>query len=144
MSPLLFLAVMIAVTGAGCFAQALARSRRRRALRELADEWHMRYVPGDLFHIGRRIAATFPIEGASDLLILDLIYGTQGQRHRYVFTAQYSIGPITRPVREERVMTFCEDKDSGHGCANSPMVLGDEGLRLVEQYRRLGKLWEQK
>ena len=33
----------------------------------------------------RRIANGFPIPEATDLRVLDVIYGTRGDRHRYLF-----------------------------------------------------------
>lgn len=139
MAPLVFLAAMTGLTAVAWMIHAAVRSGQRRALRRLAGQWQMRYSERDLFHIGQRIAEIFPVAGAADVRVMDLIYGTQGQRHRYLFTAQYTAGEVHDQRREERAMTFCESMEGGGACDRSPLVLGEEGYELVEQYRRLGE-----
>ncbi len=117
------------------------RHGHRKRLRELAGKWGMQYAQADLFNLAARVAGEFPISGVADLKIVDMIYATQGDRHRYVFTAEFTLGVIERHRREARAVTFCDPRDSGGQCA-TPLILGPEELPLIEQYRQLGKQWE--
>jgi hypothetical protein len=88
----------------------------------------------DLFHITQRIAPGFPVEGATDLRVLDVIYGTHGDRHRYLFTAEYNLGRADRHKRTARAGTYCEPLDPARGSPSTPLVLAPSELELLEQY----------
>ena len=137
MSPASFLALTIGITAAAMAAQMLVRQRRRRALRELARAWDMHYSPGDRFRLAARVAERFPVPGAADVRVNDLIYGNENDLYRYIFSAEYTEGVIRSKKRVRRVMTFTEPKGRSDATRWSSFVLGDKEKPIVEQYREL-------
>jgi len=140
-SPSVFFISLLCVTAVVWTLHRVMRHAHKKQLRALASQWGMQYAQADLFNLAARVAGQFPIPGVADLLVRDMIYATQGDRHRYVFTAEYTLGVIDRQRREERAVTFCDPRDSGGQCA-TPLILAPEELPLIEQYRQLGKVWE--
>lgn len=134
MSPLAFLASTLALSLAAFVAHRVIRHRRRKLLRRMAGEWRMRYSAPDLFHITQRIAPGFPVPEATDLRALDVVYGTHGDRHRYLFTAEYNLGRADRHKRTARAGTYCEPLDPAKGSPPTPLVLAPPELGLLEQY----------
>ena len=82
MSPLSFLIFLVALTLAARLINNMARRKRGRIVRRLAAEWRMNYTPGDSLQVTPRIVRYFPIPGAANLLIRDLIYGIELLRRR--------------------------------------------------------------
>jgi len=140
-SPSVFFISLLCVTALVWTLHRVMRHAHKKQLRALAGQWGMQYAQADHFNLAARVAAEFPIVGVADLVIRDMIYATQGDRHRYVFTAEYTLGVIDRHRREARAVTFCDPRDSGGQCA-TPLILAPEELPLIEQYRQLGKQWE--
>src|SRR4029434_5757501 len=131
MRALIFFAVMVGLTGATWLFQRARQRQQKRELKDLAAEWGVRFTPGDPFHLAERLVRDFPIPGAADLRVLDVIYATQGDRHRYVFTVEYTRGVVEHHRREARAMTFCEPREGAvsagaHGCPN--LIAGPERL----------------
>lgn len=141
MPPVLFLSLLIALTGAVGGLHLIIRHRQKGELRRLANEWQMRYTEADLFNLGLRIAGQFPVVGASDLRVLDLIYGSEGSRHRYLFTAEFTTGVGDQYRRQRRAMTFCDPVETGSAQGPSPLLFGPAELAIVEQYRQLRQRW---
>jgi hypothetical protein len=140
-SPLQFLAVLIGLTAVARLTFILRRQRHRRALHALAKQWQMHYSPHDRFDLAARVAERFPIPGAAEMHVVDLIYGRQGDAYRYVFTAEYTIGVTHGKHRHRRVVTFREPKGvvaPGHEDW-STVTLGDEHDEVVEQYLSIGE-----
>jgi hypothetical protein len=137
MSPASFLALTIGITAAALAAQMLVRRRRRRALRELARVWDMHYSAGDRFRLAARVAERFPVPGAADLRVNDLIYGNEDELYRYIFSAEYTEGVIRSKRRVRRVMTFTEPKGRSDATKWSTFVLADKEKPLVDQYKEL-------
>ena len=137
MSPAAFLAITIVVTLAAMTAWIFVRQRRRVALRELARAWNMQYSPGDRFRLAARVAERFPVPGASDFRVNDLIYGNDDASYRYIFSAEYTEGVIRSKKRVRRVVTFTEPKGRSDATKWSPLVLASEAKPLVDQYREL-------
>src|SRR6185295_16506316 len=94
MTPFEFLWIMIAVTSTALAADRLIRRRRRRALAELAREWRMHYSLRDVFHLSDRVAHRFPVPGAAALRVTALIYGIEGEFHRYIFSTEFTLGVV--------------------------------------------------
>jgi hypothetical protein len=68
--------------------------------------------------------------------VVDLLYGSQGGFHRYVFTAQYTVGAVRSKKRVRRAATFDEPRDrSASPCCVIKLATGT--LPLLEQYREL-------
>src|SRR5688500_12993643 len=105
--PAIFLISLLILTALVWTLHRVARHGHKRKLRELAAQWRMSYTPSDVFDLSARVASEFPIPGVADLRIRDMIYASQGDRHRYVFTAEYTLGVIERHRREARAATFC-------------------------------------
>ena len=87
-SPAVFFLSLLCITVTVWTIHRAMRHAHKNKLRELAGQWGMQYAQADLFNLAARVAAAFPIPGVADLLIRDMIYATQGDRHRYVFTAE--------------------------------------------------------
>jgi hypothetical protein len=136
MLPLTFLATMLAFTGGALLVNALSRSRRAAVLRDLAKSWQMRYVGRDPFHLALKISRRFPIPGAADLVVADLVYGSEPGRHRYIFTVQYTQGVVRTKSRRWCVATFSEPRDDEQG-EPSALELAPRELAWIEQYEHL-------
>jgi hypothetical protein len=134
--PILFLSAVAAVSAAAWLAHLLPRRRRESALRRLAAQRGMGYARQDLFNLAGRFAGRLPLAGASDVRILDLIYGTDASRHRCIFTAEYTLHGDLFPVRKARAAMFCEPREA-EAPACPPLTLGQADAPLVEQYREL-------
>ena len=139
-SPAVFLGALMALTGVAALIERISRHRRTRALRSLAAQWRMTYSPHDLLRIAPRIASVFPVPGAADVYVVDLIYGTKGDEYRYVFTAEYTTGVIRGKRRQVRAATFCEPRGRDGDQSPQPVSLAPGDLPLLEQYRRLAPL----
>jgi hypothetical protein len=135
--PLLLLASLMVLTGLAWAMGKVVRHRQISALRELAGQWEMRFVQDDLFQLARRIGGGFPIPGAANVSVRDVVYGVEGPAHRYVFTVEYTLGATGRHRRESRAATFHDPAEPATGDAVAGLKLAGEGLPLPEQYMAL-------
>ncbi len=137
MIPLTFLAVILLVTLAAFILHLASRRDTSVRLQRLATDHRMQYVARDLFQITPRVIERFPIPGASDLRVADVVYRRAGARYRYVFTVEYTLGVVRTKERIRRAATFCEPRD--HSCPAdwSNLVLAPENLSLADQYIQL-------
>src|SRR5688500_15740566 len=92
--PLLLLASLLALTALALVVRKILRPAIKRRLRRFANDWKMRYVERDLFHLAPRIATVIPVPGAADLRVIDVLYASEGDTHRYLFTAEYTRGVV--------------------------------------------------
>ncbi len=107
-----------------------------RRFRKLAKQLHIRYSPLDRFNLGARIERCLPDPGASDVRVIDLMYGTEHHEHRYVFTAEYTVGTIGGTRRKRVIARTSEPR--GRSCECFAVIdLGDPNLAIDEQYRSL-------
>jgi hypothetical protein len=143
-TPLRFLILSLIVTLAAACAQVLSRWRVRRRLQQLAASREMHYCADDRFHFANAVAAKFPVPGAADLRVRDLIYGNidaepdaTAAARRYVFTAEFTIGVVRTKKRRKRVVAFREPKDRMRGDDFGRLELAPEELPLLDQYRLL-------
>jgi hypothetical protein len=134
MRPLSFLAAMMALTAAAWAVNALLRARRAAVLGRLAGVWQLRYASRDPFNLAIKIGERFPVPGAADLRVVDLLYGSEPGRHRYLATVQFTQGVVHGKRRLWRVATFSESHDAGHGEGVSPLQLAPVDLPWKEQY----------
>jgi hypothetical protein len=93
-TPLVFLYSTIAITLGAAGMQGFLRASERRKLRRLALEWKMNYCANDRFNLTDRLAAQLPIPGAADVDVSDIIYGSEGDGHRFLLTAEYTTGVV--------------------------------------------------
>ncbi len=135
MPPSLLLAILVAITTAAYLIDRGRRSHRRAVLKALAREWKMHFATTDPFNLAPRVASMFPVPGAANLRICDVIYAQQGDRHRYIFTAEYTQGVLRHHLRVRRAATFCEAKDQAGDC--SPIQLAKGALSVSAQYEAL-------
>jgi hypothetical protein len=137
MPPLFLLLGLIILTIVAVGADAYRRSRSHGALRRLASERRMHFSRHDQLRITARVATHLPIPGAAYVRVFDLVYGSEGGRHRYVFTAEYTAGVMRSKKRVRRAATFTEPRqksDATHPCR---IELAPAELPLLEQYRAL-------
>ena len=137
MTPLDVLAFSVGATAVAVAAESVAARRRRRTLRQLAADWRMTYSRFDSLRLTPKVARNFPIPGAADLLVSDVIYGIEHERYRYVFRAEFTVGTVRRRKRLSRVGTFSEPRDRQRPQGNAPVVLAPDEGKLVDQYRHL-------
>jgi hypothetical protein len=142
MKPLTFLILLIGIT---LWAIAVQRTRdllHRRRLAALAHRWNMHYAPTDRFKLAASVAEQLPEPGAADVLVKDLIYGSEGDTFRYLLTAEYTIGVVRAKRRRRQVCTFRETRVPGGG-SFSPLVLAPQDRGVVEQYEYLHQALDQ-
>lgn len=137
MTPLDVLAFAVCATAVAVAAESMAARRRRKALRRLAAEWRMTYSRFDSLRLTPKVARSFPIPGAANLRVTDVIYGIDHERYRYVFRAEFTTGTIRNKKRTARVATFSEPRDRRRAGPPATVALAPEGATLVEQYRHL-------
>jgi hypothetical protein len=140
MLPLTFLSAMLCLCALAVLVNMLVRRQLGQALKRLGGEWGMRYTETDVFGLAPRVAQRFPVPGASDLRVVDLLYRIEGDRHRYLFTTEYTQGVIRTKHRLRCVVTFTEPRDpigAEAAASSSALVLAAEELPLVEQYMQL-------
>ena len=139
-NPLLFLAALVFITAFSFLTHRLIRSRHKRRVRAIAAEWGMRYAQADLFQLASRVAGRLPVPGAADIRVLDIVYATQGDCHRYVFTVEYTRGVTDYLRREARAATFT---DPCEGTRKPPdqVICAPADLPLIDQYRHLRSQW---
>jgi hypothetical protein len=121
-------------------AESVRQNRQAEAVRRLAGRWRMNFGRRDTLRLTARVARAFPVPGAAALRVFHIAYGTEGDRYRYVFTTQYTLGVTGPKVRHTRVAAFDEPRDrrGGAGDDAGTLVLAEEGLTLLEQYESLG------
>ena len=135
MSPLGLLGLAVGLAVAAAIGQRVSHRRRRKAMRALAATWNMNYAQTDSLGLTARIASSFPIPGAADLVIKDLIYSADRSSYRYIFTAHFTVGVVHRKRRLARVASFTEPREGKE--SEVDLALAPEELTLVEQYQRL-------
>jgi len=137
MTPITFLVLAACITLGALVLDRYLRRRRRRELIELARQWRMHYVHRDVFDLTQRVARDFPIPGAALVRVTDLIYGVEGEFHRYIFSTEYTVGAVR--VRKRLVRVVSTRDARSHSAPHHPPELkfSDDSLPLVEQYRTL-------
>lgn len=141
MPPLSFLGALLALTGFAWLVYRERRHRHKAELREWAVARGLRYVQDDLFRIRDRLVRDFPVPGAADLHVLDVVYATDEQRHVYLFTAEYTLGVTEAHRRESRALGFTEPVAGPAAGVRSDLASGPEHLPLLEQYEHLRRRW---
>ena len=128
----------VGATALALLLEFVGRRRTRRVLRRLAGEWRMTYSRADSLRLTPKVAGRFPIPGAANLRVTDVIYGIEHDRYRYVFLAEFTTGTVSAKRRQTRVATFSEPRDRQQRTrAAAPVVLAPPTGKLVDQYRHL-------
>jgi hypothetical protein len=131
----LFLGCTVA-TAIAAAVDVAAHRRRARGLRSLATEWRMNYHPADQLRLTPKVLQRFPIPGAANVRVVDLIYGSERDRYRYVFSVEFTIGLVGPKSRVVRVASLSEPRDRG-GAGPVSLTLAPQEGTLLEQYRYL-------
>lgn len=138
MAPLELFIVLVALTIAAAAWQYIMRYPHRTNLRRLARGWHMNFVAFDRFRLTQRLRDRFPVPGAADLCVVDVMYGLDEDRHRYVFTVQYTVGVLRGKRRERRVAGMLEPRETGSP-RPAEILVADPGSDLNQQYQHMAK-----
>jgi hypothetical protein len=136
MQPVQFLYLLILLTLAAAALHRLSGARRCRELRRLARELGMQYVTVDRFGLKAKVAGQLPVAGATEARVSDVMYVTEGERRRYVFTCEFGVGVVFAQRRKRRVLGF-EEGISGVGLSEVQLRVAKEKGSLREQYREL-------
>jgi hypothetical protein len=139
-SPAIFLIFLIMLSAAGVTAQFVATRKRRCGLRGLAKQWEMHFAPGDRLKLAEKIAGKIPVIGAADVRVMDLLFRTDGYRHRYVFTVEYGVGIIRGKRRKQRVAGFDEPVRRGPAALTPhelELTVAPESLGTLDAYRHV-------
>jgi hypothetical protein len=138
MSPWQFFILMLLVTSLAAGWQAMACFSRRFQLCKLARQWEMQFAPQDRLRLANRIAAKIPVPGASNVRVYDLLFDTNGSRHRYVFTVEYGLGVVRGKRRRWRVAGFVEPVwRAGGTAADCNLTLAPQELSLAQSYQHV-------
>ncbi len=133
--PIYLLLLTILLTGCAYAITALGHRRLSRKLQALARRWQMHYSPRDQLRISARVAQAFPVPGAANVRVIDLVYGQKEQRHRFIFTVEYTLGVLRAKHRAVRVASFSEGKEDP--AATHPIRLAPALGSLIDQYQTL-------
>lgn len=131
----ILLAATSGITAAAWIAHRIARHAHKQRLRALAAAARMSYAERDLFGIAQRIAAAPPLAGAGDIAVGDLIFGSEDDGHRYVFTVCCTRDDGCGETRQRFVAGFFET--AGRRDAAVELLCAEAGLPLPEQYHGL-------
>jgi hypothetical protein len=101
----------------------LAQFRRRRKLRTCARKWNMHFAAGDRLRLARRIVGQFPVPGAANIGVRDLLFRTGDNQHHYIFTVDYTVGVIRGKVGRSGVAGFTEPVSRGSRVDPQPPTL---------------------
>jgi hypothetical protein len=122
-SPAIYLLFLLAILFAAVVVGAISRFRRRRQLRLCARRWNMHFAPGDRLRLARRIAERFPVIGAANISVRDLLFRTEESKHQYLFTVDYTVGVIRGKVGRSTVAGFSEPVSRGSRFHSTPPLL---------------------
>jgi len=132
--PLMFLALVLALTAATMVASLAVRCRRMSLLRRLCRQWSMNYSPRDPFNLTPKIAASFPVPGAADLNVVDVVYRQEPHWYRYLLTVEYTQGVLRAQRRRRWAVSLSEQRDPLHGNAPTILTPAPQHLSLLQQY----------
>lgn len=137
MQPATFLTAVLALTLAAFVTHLLVRRRSTGRLRQAAIQWRMHYSETDRFQLTPRVAERFPVAGASDFAVFDLLYRQDKENYRYLFTVEFTLGVVRAKQRSRRVALLSEPRESRSAENWSELTLAPENLPLIEQYEML-------
>lgn len=136
MTPGLLLLACLALTALAGALDVMTHRRRARVLRALAQQWRMNYHPADQLRLTPKVLPHLPIPGAANVRVMDLIYGSERDRYRYVFSVEFTLGVSGSKRRVVRVASLSEPRERNGAGPVSVALAPDEGS-LVDQYRYL-------
>lgn len=132
--PLLFLAILLAVTGLASLAWAIVRRRRSGRLAALAAQWGMLYAADDRFNLTAPAVARLPVPGAADVVVRDIVYRVTSDGFLFLFTIEYTAGVLRARQRRTAIGSICE---CTREASYSSLTLAPEELEEGERYEWL-------
>ncbi|HET6246418.1 MAG TPA: hypothetical protein VFE47_01870 [Tepidisphaeraceae bacterium] len=135
--PAALLIIAVSITFAAAVAERIWIRRYRQRLQKLAGEWGTNYSPHDQFRLTPRVFANFPIPGAANVRVVDVLYYIDHDRYCYIFTAEYTSGIVTGKRRVRRAATLSEPRERAAEAPAAQITLAPANLPLVDQYRKL-------
>jgi hypothetical protein len=129
--------VMLAVVVGSAAAASWAVFRRRhtqRALRIVAKEHGLHFSPVDRFGLAQNVVGKFPVPGAADPLVTDLIYGRSGGGYQYAFAFHYTLGAVRSKRRLTTIVGVTECRGDNGQSAIQSVCLGPSDLPPAAQY----------
>jgi hypothetical protein len=112
---------------ARCAARRLARFAATRGVR---------YSQLDRFNLAPRVRACLPHAGAADVIVTDVMYRTDEDRHAYVFTATYLTGTTSGQSRHRVIAAVTEPRGRSCDCFGD-LYLADASADVQTQYASL-------
>jgi hypothetical protein len=137
MTPLAFLAATLGITIGAWVTHGFLRRRSTTELRDLAHRYQAHYAATDRFGILPHVLERFPIPGAANLAVFDVLYGQDHDRYRYIFTIEFTLGVILQKRRLRRAGLLSETRESRGGEGWSNLTLAPEEFSLLKQYEAL-------
>jgi hypothetical protein len=141
LSPIIYLILLLVILFGAVTTDAVVRFLRRKKLRAAARKWKMHYAPGDRLRLARRIVSQFPVPGAANISVRDLLFRTEDSRHQYLFTVDYTVGVIRGKVGRSRVAGFTEPVSRGNRTSPTTpsLTLAPPNLHGPEAYEHVLK-----
>jgi hypothetical protein len=136
MTPLQFLLLTIGFTAVVLSAATSIQMLRALRIRQLGTEWQMVYSPEDRMGLAGRVAERFPMPGAADVFVFDVLYKVDGDVRRYLFTVEYGIGVVQAKTRVRRAAALVEPAAPSPDTATH-LTVAPELPTLLDQYRHL-------
>lgn len=138
MNPSQLLVLTVVLTLTAHVVDSVLRRRSAEALRRLAAEWRMNFSLTDRLNLTGKVARHFPIPGAANLRVTNVIYGSARDRYTYIFTAEFTVGVVRAKRRLTQAGWFAEPRGHEDGPEFERVVLASAEHPLVQQYRELG------
>ena len=138
MYPTQLLVGVLLLTAGALAVHVRRRARRAATPRALAERTRMHYSPRDRFGLAARVARYFPVPGVADVRVSDLLYRSDEQGHRYVFTADHTRGVLGAKRRVRSVVLLVEPRTPpGHPPAGPALRVADPSSPVAEQYEAM-------
>jgi hypothetical protein len=140
MIPAQCLIILIAMTTIAALAETVVVHLRRCMLRNLGKKWEMHFAAGDQLRLADRLAGKLPILGAANICVMDLLFSTDQNVHRYIFTVEFGVGVIRGKRRRWRVGGFQEPISRGiTAMPECSLSLAPQDLPIAAAYQYV---WE--
>ncbi len=139
MAPLELLILAIAVTAAAAGWNYLMRYQQQQTLARMARRMGMNFVSFDRFRLAERVCELFPVPGAADVRVLDVIYGLGEDCHRYIFAVHYTEGVLRAKHRRQRIAAIIEPRGQGP-VRPAELFVATPGDDVYAQYRTLATM----
>jgi hypothetical protein len=133
LEPVYYFILVVCITAFAVIAEMISVYRRRRWLRRLAKQWNMHFAAGDRLRLAGRIASRLPVPGCSNVRVRDLLFSTDGQWHRYVFTVEYAVGAVRGKSGRTHVVGSLEPVTHAVA-ANYALIFAPDNLAPASAY----------